>query len=124
MKDNDEEDVDIDDDMPVTSFPPVMIEKDEGAGVVVGGGLDQDHGDRGNASSSSSGSGSSSSDSSSSSGIFLALVWLSLGTRCCELGLYQNGQRSVILSCFVLQILIQEALLGVTLMLMKHSPNT
>ncbi|CAI9104154.1 OLC1v1002779C1 [Oldenlandia corymbosa var. corymbosa] len=53
-----DEDVEIDDDMPDTSFPPVEIEKDEG-GV-------QDHGN--NASSSSSSSGSSSSESSSSSG--------------------------------------------------------
>ncbi|KAH6811743.1 global transcription factor group E7 [Perilla frutescens var. frutescens] len=67
LKDNEEEDVDIDDDMPATSFPPVMIEKDEGAGVVVGSGQGH-HDGGGNASSSSSGSGSSSSSSSSSSG--------------------------------------------------------
>lgn len=79
MKD-DEEDVDIDDDMPATSFPPVMIERDEavmierdeGASMVAGSGQDHEQGGRvgGNASSSSSGSGSSSSDSSSSSGIY------------------------------------------------------
>lgn len=41
--------MDIDDDMPAASFPPVMIERDEavlierdgGAAVVVGGGQDQ-----------------------------------------------------------------------------------
>lgn len=52
-----DEDVDIDDDMPATSFPPVEIEKDEAAGR-----------EPDNRSSSSSSSGSSGSDSSSSSG--------------------------------------------------------
>ena len=47
-----DEDVDIGDEMPMSSFPPVEIEKDNG-----------------HASSSSSGSSSSSDDSSSSSGI-------------------------------------------------------
>ncbi|KAL0422462.1 UNVERIFIED_CONTAM: Transcription factor GTE7 [Sesamum latifolium] len=70
-KENDDEEVDIDDDMPATSFPPVEIEKDDGMGGGGGGGHDHDHDpvDHGNASSSSSSSGSSSSDSSSSSGI-------------------------------------------------------
>lgn len=53
-----DEDVDIDDDMPAASFPPVEIEKDEAAGR-----------EPDNRSSSSSSSGSSGSDSSSSSGI-------------------------------------------------------
>ncbi|KAL3538736.1 hypothetical protein ACH5RR_002102 [Cinchona calisaya] len=53
-----DEDVEIDDDMPATSFPPVEIEKDEG-------GVGQEQ--HGNASSSSSSSSGSSSDSSSSS---------------------------------------------------------
>nr|GMD08792.1 transcription factor GTE7-like [Ipomoea batatas] len=52
-----DEDVDIDDDMPAASFPPVEIEKDEAAGR-----------EPDNRSSSSSSSGSSGSDSSSSSG--------------------------------------------------------
>jgi len=56
-----EEDIDIGDEMPMSMFPPVEIEKDKD----VGGG----HG-----SSSSSSSGSSSSDSSSSSGIHLLLL--------------------------------------------------
>ncbi|CAK9150961.1 unnamed protein product [Ilex paraguariensis] len=56
-----DEDVDIDDDMPATSFPPVEIEKDEGV-------YEQNH-DHGRATSSSSSSSSSGSDSSSSSGI-------------------------------------------------------
>lgn len=50
-----DEDVDIGDEMPMSEFPPVVIEKDKD----IGGG---------HASSSSSSSGSSSSDSSSSSG--------------------------------------------------------
>lgn len=58
--------MDIDDDMPATSFPPVQIVKDVGVGVVGDDGQTHDHGDRGSGSSSS---GSSSSDSSSSSGI-------------------------------------------------------
>ena len=69
-----DEDVDIGDDLPMSSFPPVEIEKDEkeagigGAGTNVGG--VGGGGDGGHASSSSSsGSSSSSSDSSSSSGI-------------------------------------------------------
>ncbi|KAK4381304.1 Transcription factor GTE2 [Sesamum angolense] len=66
-KENDDEEVDIDDDMPATSFPPVEIEKDDGMGGGVGGVHDLDPVDHGNASSSSSSSGSSSSDSSSSS---------------------------------------------------------
>lgn len=53
-----DEDVDIEDDMPMSVFPPVEIEKDKD--VVVGG----------HASSSSSSSSSSGSDSSSSSGIY------------------------------------------------------
>lgn len=86
MKD-DEEDVDIDDDMPATSFPPVMIERDEAVmierdegAMVAGNGQEHEQGGRGggNASSSSSGSGSSSSDSSSSSGIYSCSYWLVL----------------------------------------------
>lgn len=69
LKENDDEDVDIDDDMPATSFPPVEIEKDEGIGGAVAGVPDHDNVERGNDSNSSSSSGSSSSDSSSSSGI-------------------------------------------------------
>ena len=71
MKENDEEDVDIDDDMPAASFPAVEIEI-EREGVVGqenDGVVGQENDGRGNASSSSSSSGSSSSDSSSSSGI-------------------------------------------------------
>lgn len=56
-----DEDVDIGDEMPMSMFPPVEIEKDKD---VAGG----------HASSSSSSSGSSSSDSSSSSGINFLLV--------------------------------------------------
>ncbi|KAL6517573.1 hypothetical protein OROMI_033274 [Orobanche minor] len=66
LKENDDEDVDIDDDMPATNFPPVEIERDEGG---AGGGGGQDRDDRVDASSSSS--DSSSSDSSSSSGILI-----------------------------------------------------
>ncbi|KAL8116851.1 hypothetical protein AgCh_023145 [Apium graveolens] len=67
-----DEDIDIGDEMPENSFPPVEIEKDDG-------GHGQDNGIKngpgnGNASSSSSSSGSSSSDSSSSSGISKYLV--------------------------------------------------
>ncbi|KAG6421952.1 hypothetical protein SASPL_118512 [Salvia splendens] len=70
MKENDEEDVDIDDDMPAASFPPVEIEieKDGVVGRENDGVVGQENDGGGNASSSSS-SGSSSSDSSSSSGI-------------------------------------------------------
>lgn len=70
MKENDEEDVDIDDDMPAASFPPVEIEieKDGVVGQENDGVVGQENDGVGNASSSSS-SGSSSSDSSSSSGI-------------------------------------------------------
>lgn len=57
-----EEDVDIGDEMPMTHFPPVEIEKDDGA-VAGGGG----HDNKGHATSSSSSSSGSSSDSSSSS---------------------------------------------------------
>lgn len=56
-----EEDVDIGDEMPMTHFPPVEIEKDDGGGG--GGG----HDNKGHATSSSSSSSGSSSDSSSSS---------------------------------------------------------
>ncbi|KAL6494612.1 hypothetical protein OROGR_031412 [Orobanche gracilis] len=62
LKENDDEDVDIDDDMPATNFPPLEIEKDEGG---AGGGGSQDHDDTVDASSSSSGSPSSDSSSSS-----------------------------------------------------------
>lgn len=72
MKQNDEEDVDIDDDMPATSFP-VVVEIEFVKEGVVGqendGVVGQENDGRGNGSSSSSSSGSSSSDSSSSSGI-------------------------------------------------------
>ena len=66
-----DEDVDIGDEMPENSFPPVEIEKDDG-------GHGQDNGIKngtgnGNASSSSSSSGSSGSDSSSSSGMSIYL---------------------------------------------------
>ncbi|KAG6425010.1 hypothetical protein SASPL_115433 [Salvia splendens] len=67
MKENDEEDVDIDDDMPAASFPAVEIEI-EREGVVEqenDGVVEQENDGRGNASSSSSSSGSSSSSSSS-----------------------------------------------------------
>uniref|UniRef100_A0A5B6ZK49 Transcription factor GTE7-like n=1 Tax=Davidia involucrata TaxID=16924 RepID=A0A5B6ZK49_DAVIN len=57
-----EEDVDIGDEMPMSSFPPVEIEKDDGG---------QDHG---HVTSSSSSSSSSSSDSSSSSGIETSIL--------------------------------------------------
>lgn len=57
-KEGGEEDVDIGDDIPMSSFPPVEIEKDDG---------------HGHASSSSSSSSGSSSDSSSSSGIKLLI---------------------------------------------------
>ncbi|XP_042061548.1 transcription factor GTE2-like [Salvia splendens] len=69
MKENDEEDVDIDDDMPAASFPAVEIEI-EREGVVEqenDGVVEQENDGRGNASSSSSSSGSSSSSSSSDS---------------------------------------------------------
>lgn len=71
LNDSDEEDVDIDDDMPATTFPPVEIEKDEGPGL---GDQDLDNNDThgnndcGNPGSSCSNLGSSSSESSSSSG--------------------------------------------------------
>lgn len=64
-----DEDVDIGDEMPENSFPPVEIEKDD-AGHGQDNGIKNGIGiGNGNASSSSSSSGSSSSDSSSSSGI-------------------------------------------------------
>ncbi|KAM0028733.1 putative chromatin remodeler Bromodomain family [Helianthus debilis subsp. tardiflorus] len=64
-KDTGEEDVDIGDEMPESSFPHVEIEKDDGGGQGAAAG----HGNDNAASSSSSGSSSSSSgDSSSSSG--------------------------------------------------------
>ncbi|KAL4567948.1 hypothetical protein LXL04_023544 [Taraxacum kok-saghyz] len=66
-KDTGEEDVDIGDEMPESSFPHVEIEKDDGGGQgqATGGG----HGNENGGSSSSRSSSSSSSDSSSSSGI-------------------------------------------------------
>ncbi|GAA0176712.1 hypothetical protein LIER_29585 [Lithospermum erythrorhizon] len=69
--DLDDDDVDIEDDMPVTSFPPVEIEKDEAGGGGAGGPEENGNAGSDSSSSSSSGSGSSSSsdsDSGSSSG--------------------------------------------------------
>ncbi|KAG6384508.1 hypothetical protein SASPL_155670 [Salvia splendens] len=69
MKENDEEDVDIDDDMPAASFPAVgiEIEREGVVGQENDGVVGQENDGRGNASSSSSSSGSSSSSSSSDS---------------------------------------------------------
>lgn len=77
-----DEDVDIDDDMPATSFPPVEIEKDEAAGR-----------EPDNRSSSSSSSGSSCSDSSSSSGICPSES--SCGDNLLMLGICSIGEKNV-----------------------------
>ena len=104
---SEDDDVDIDDDeMPMNSFPPVEIEKDDGGGHDNGGG---------HATSSSSSSGSSSSDSSSSSGICLntsLVCWV----KCwCEI------VSSKMPDWVCLQILILGAFQGLTLMQMMHS---
>ena len=97
-----DEDVDIGDDMPMSSFPPVEIEKDVGGG---------------HASSSSSGSSSSSSsDSSSSSGTNPSLnIWGSLKFIISE----TNANHIALL----IQIQIQVVLPGVTQMMtmLNHS---
>ncbi|KAK9073985.1 hypothetical protein SSX86_006580 [Deinandra increscens subsp. villosa] len=67
-KETGEEDVDIGDEMPESSFPHVEIEKDDGGGGGLGGQATTGHGNENeNAGSSSSGSSSSSSGDSSSS---------------------------------------------------------
>lgn len=113
-----DEDVDIGDEMPENSFPPVEIEKDDG-----GHGQDnvmiQNGNGNGNVSSSSSSSGSSSSDSSSSSGISKYLVvCLCIRFNVCVI---LNGE--LIYNTYVKQIQIQGVLQVATPTQMKHNHN-
>lgn len=111
-----DEDIDIGDEMPENSFPPVEIEKDDG-------GHGQDNGIKngtgnGNASSSSSSSGSSSSDSSSSSGISKYLV-VYVCIRFFDVFVIVVGE--LIYNAYVKQIPIQGVLQVAIQTQMKHN---
>ncbi|KAD4179202.1 hypothetical protein E3N88_27793 [Mikania micrantha] len=99
-KETGEEDVDIGEEMPESSFPHVEIEKDDGGGPGQGVGHGND-----NASSSSSGSSSSSSGDSSSSSALLGVILMQMmhnldtktgGTTVCAVILILDSSKNAI----------------------------